>query len=267
MTSYFDRVKPTYIEAWPQALCSLSLAQVDIPLSVEDAIALGTNILELYELFPKPWHRDISGIRDRVADAVHKFSKGAFIRLGSRSPKDAWTSGRRCSTGSRALEILLGGSERIQEDLQLAIENHYEPHIFVREWVDLEPWQEFRCFMKGRQLAGISQYHYLDGPIKEILENKASIDWAIGQFFSSQFKNACHLDDVVFDVIVNMREVGEDRMWTVKLLEINPFFELTDPCLFDWRNGGNFDGSFKICVDSERPKLKYDKYEIGGSSP
>lgn len=272
MTSYFDLVKPSYIESWPDALCRLSIAQVDVPLTVEDAIALGTNMVELYETFPEPWERDISGIRTRVANAVHKFPRGAFIRLGSRSPKDSFfgfQSGFHCSTGKHAMNVLLSASERVQQDLQLAIDNRYSPHIFVREWVDLEPWQEFRCFMKDRNLVGISQYQYLHGPMKEIRENHAPIEWAIRTFFEKQFRDASHLDSVVFDVFVNVRTLQEKnqmgvRAWSVKLLEINPFFEMTDPCLFDWRNGGNFDGSFRLCLDGERPKdglRKYSKEE------
>jgi len=36
----------------------------------------------------------------------------------------------------------------------------------------------------------------------------------------------------------------DSRVWEVKLLEVNPFFEMTDPCMFAWKDG--FDGSFRF---------------------
>ena len=91
--NYFELVKPTYIENWPNALCSLSLAQVDVPLTLDEAKALGTNIMEYGETFGDAM-ADISDIRERVAAELVKFPKGAFIRLGSRSPKDSWLGNR-----------------------------------------------------------------------------------------------------------------------------------------------------------------------------
>ena len=43
-----------------------------------------------------------------------------------------------------------------------------------------------------------------------------------------------------FQVLASGMKVVE-----VELIEINPFFEMTDPCLFDWRGGGDFDRTFR----------------------
>jgi hypothetical protein len=253
--NYFERVKPTYIENWPVELCRLSVAQVDIPLTLDDASRLGSNMMYFGECFLPV--RPIDDIRCKVADAVSRFPNGAFVRLGSRSPKDSWRfhENPKIVCGEDPLRLLLDESERIYEDLSRAIKENYAPHIFVRQWLDFEPWQEFRCFQHGGKLVGISQYNYLrDAVFPEIEKYHDTILWGIKNFHGD-FRKACHLGDVVFDVIVFIRTnqaspYKAERSVEVKLLEINPFFEFTDPCLFDWRNSGSsFDGSLRFNRD------------------
>lgn len=293
--NYFDCVKPTYIENWSSELYQLSLAQVDVPLTLEEARALGRNIIELGETFvqrtpeqemhemkaidwanaairhklgngPDPGPEvkfpafvpgpppDISDIRSRVAEAVSRFPNGAFVRLGSRSPKDAWSAhgptGMKVLPGEDPLRFLLDCSERVSDDLQLALANAYAPHIWVRQWVDIPAWSEFRCFMREQHLVGISQYDYLGKKVHaEIAQYADTIEWAIKNFFLD-FHRACKnfLDDVVFDVFVKIRERKTpmvERITEVKLLEINPFGNMTDPCLHNWNKPDEFDGSLR----------------------
>lgn len=311
MSDYWQTVVPTYIENWPSALCNLSFAQVDIPLTVDDAKRLGSNIIEfgkgfvmtaeerermalaakaahqnvalsLTEIFkgePKPeeveqpelpperWEpADIGDIRHRVSEAVAIFPRGGFVRLGSRSPKDSWlghSEGFRCvaSDGKDPLRFMLDCSERTADDLAAAIANNYAPHIFVREWVDFDKSMEFRCFMRGRKLVGISQYEYRDH-FPDLKAERGRLQWVIETFFATQFLPAIHLDDVVFDVFVKCRS-GSPAVFVneCKLIEINPFFQWTDPCLFDWRNGGDFDGSFRL--NETPPKVRERDFDLG----
>ena len=145
------------------------------------------------------------------------------------------------------LRFMLDCSERIYEDLLLAIHENYPPHIWVRQWAEIPRWSEFRCFMRERKLVGISQYNYIDGEVfPEIGRDAGTIRWAIGEQFFPMFRKASHLNDVVFDVWVRVSTMRDNtRDWSVKLLEINPFFSLTDPCLFKW-SGDDFDGSFRF---------------------
>jgi hypothetical protein len=69
----------------------------------------------------------------------------------------------RVRSGSRALAIILTSRERVRFDLAAAYLAAYLPHLFLREWINIPRWREFRCFMLDRQLCGISQYHYTDG--------------------------------------------------------------------------------------------------------
>lgn len=248
--NYFESVKPTYIENWPSRLHNISIAQADVPLTIADAKALGSNMIEWYVFFPSPPGQDISHIEKALDKAIDRFPGGVFVRLGSRSPKDSWKGykdGFRVANGMAAMEILLDASERIAEDLMLAIKNDYPPHLFVREWIDMPEWAEFRCFQKDNKLVGISQYNYLKNEIyPEILEHHESIQWAIERFFVAQLQPVIHLENVVFDVFVKQRNKNNTTEWVVKLLEINPFFEMTDPCLYTWVNGGDFDGKLRF---------------------
>lgn len=243
--NYFDMVKPTYIENWTAALYRLSIPQVDVPMTVVEAKALGSNLMDFAETFDSPPRQDISGLRQRVEEAIRQFAGGCFVRLGSRSPKDSWRGcrqGFRVSTQEEAFALLCDASERISDDLHLAIANDYAPHIFVRKWEDFPVWSEFRCFMRGRKLVGISQYQHREkfdeiGPCRDVIER------TIRSFFLC-FRSAVHLDNVVFDVFVHPCD-DEAGPVDVTVIEINPFFELTDPCLFNWKDGGDFDGSFR----------------------
>ncbi|MCK9558196.1 MAG: cell division cycle 123 family protein [Candidatus Cloacimonetes bacterium] len=250
--NYWEIVKPIYIENWEPALHSLSIASIDIPLTVDDAKRLGSNIIEFGEAFG--CMADISDISSKVSSAVEKMPSGAFVRLGSRSPKDSWMmqeEGGKVLPGEDPLRFMLDCSERIYEDLMLSIQQSYNPHIWVRQWTDIPKWSEFRCFMQNRKLVGISQYYY-DEEFPEI--DADMFEWAIQEFFGL-FLKATKMESVVFDVYIKLRKVRPNiRDIEVKLLEINPFFELTDPCLFSWHGTKPFDGSFKY-IKANAPNL------------
>ncbi|HYO55589.1 hypothetical protein [Archangium sp.] len=90
-------------------------------------------------------------------------------------------------------------------DLRLALRQGYTPHLFVREWLDLPAWAELRCFMRGRQLVGVTQYNYRGlGGSPELHEHASRLRAAVKAFFAP-FCEACHLDDVVFDVFAVSR--------------------------------------------------------------
>jgi len=293
--NYLDRVKPTYIENWPNSLLNLSFAQVDIPLTMAEARALGLSMLEFGEgFYPKPpgyseqleaaatWtarsmvhsfrggddpgpqieapkinydldlleqqKKVVEDIRCRAADAVSKFRRGAIVRLGSRSPKDAfsWHSEGPKITNGDPLRHVLNASERMYEDLTLALENNYSPHLFVREWVDIEPWAEFRCFYDGGVI-GVSQYNYRDH-YPECAAYANDFAYWFRYYVNNYFAPACPLRQVVFDLAMFVKQAVEPsgltcKAFEFKLIEINPFFEGTDPCLFRW---SDFDRTYRF---------------------
>jgi D123 len=247
---YFALVLPTYIENWPGRLHALSIRQVDIPLSLAQARALGSNIRHFGRWFGPSL--PIDDVASRLEVALQEFPLGAFVRLGSRSGKDcefARASGMRVASRRGALLMLTDGSERIAWDLRLALRFDYPPHIFVREWRAIPAWAEFRCFMKKRRLIGVSQYDCVNlAPRVEIAEHANALFSAIQVFFN-EFRDAVHLDDVVFDVFVEPEKAAGSRALSIRLLELNPFLPKTDACLFRWDWGradnGDFDASFR----------------------
>lgn len=252
--SYWDVAVPTFMENWPSELHSLSIPSAGRRLMMSEMRTLGSYIIELGEGFEKvPENRE--EIRDRLIASLDtrlkEFPQGVFVRLGSRSPKDAFyypmnktqPPNGQIVTAQQVFDCLTGGSERIYEDLQQQIAMGYPSSIWLRQGLELPEWSEFRCFMKDRKLIGISQYYYRT-PYKEIAEDAGGIKWAIECFFNSLFQSRCHLDSVVFDVFVKRRG-SQSCLYEVKLLEINPFFQLTDPCLFDWNKPDDFKGQLR----------------------
>ena len=240
-----DDAVQTYLENWPNELRSLSIPQVDIPMTREEATALDSQIIDWGEAFaeaPIPAHSLVA----KVEAACARMPGPYFVRLGSRSPKDAfyWPKDElKAENADEVLQLLTAGSERVYEDLKIGLHFNYEPHIFIRQWIDIPEWAEFRCFMKDRKLIAVSQYYYRKVH-RQILDEWDGIQWSIEQFFNRQFRHASHLDSVVFDVFVRLKGNATYnsaccgnlpwRNWEVKLLEINPYWNLTDPCLFSW---------------------------------
>jgi hypothetical protein len=247
---YFATVRPTYLENWPRALHALSLRQASIPLTREEAEVLGRQA----RAAPRGWNsrktpEGLERVSRELGEALRHFPSGAFVRLGSRSAKDsqhALFRGLRVSSVAEALSLLTSGSARVAFDLLLALRQGYTPHLFVREWLDLPAWAELRCFMRGRQLVGVTQYDCDGlGASPELHAHAPRLRAAIEAFFVP-FREACHLDDVVFDVFAITPLPEVPALPAIRLLELNPFFLRTNPGLFTWAHGGDFDGSFRI---------------------
>jgi hypothetical protein len=246
MANPFEIAVPTYYENWPVELRRLSMATAFRKMSVSEALALRESVIEHGEGGAPPEHTDalISWMDEKIGE----FPKGAFVRLGSRSPKDSWLGNRegfRVESGQKAWDILTDCSERVYDDLCWALANDYTPCLLVREWLDMPRIMEFRCFVKAKKLVGISQYFYNDDP-DTIPTFQSSLEWALGVFFDKSFLPHVHLDDVVVDVFAKF-EVRENEVSVdVRLIEINPFSTWTDPCLFDWNEDSFDEMEFRI---------------------
>ena len=255
MSAYFEKVRPTYIENWSQGLKELTIPQTDLPISLEEARALGHVNKEFRKWFgDAPPFSTIERLAKKIDSALTLYPEGAFVRLGSRSGKDssyANNRGLRISDGNAAIRMLTENSWRIAYDLRLALHHDYSPHIFVRRWRRIPPWSEFRCFMKRRKLVGISQYDCKNfGSSVEINRNAKRIEASVRKYFS-RLQAVSHVDDAVFDMFVEFDEQTLHGPVIVQLLEINPFFQKTDACLFHWGHGGDFDGSFRFISDTQ----------------
>lgn len=246
MDAYLRSVVPTYIENWPPALLQLSIPQVGLPLSIDEVRALRICLGAKRASATFNQTLVLDRLRQRIASALKAFlPDSVFVRLGSRSAKDSFhaaSRGLRVVDAAAAVQMLVSGSERIQFDLALAARNHYQPVLFLRRWQDIPAWAEFRCFMRERRLIGISQYDCVNlGRCQSIVERADDIRRAIEAFFL-RFRTAVHIDTVVFDVFLTAAEQHLATALSVRLLELNPFIDKTDRCLFQ---ADEFDGSFR----------------------
>jgi hypothetical protein len=237
---FFHNMAKTYIENWPSLLFNESIATAILRLNNKEVNSLiETNIYTIEQTGKAPSEETISIIRqleDKLTGYISRFPRGAFVKLGSRSPKDSYIGckeGFCCREGHKAIK-LFNDSERIHDDLLTARHYGYQPHIAVREWIDIPEWAEFRGFIKNRKLIGLSQYNYLNmEAYPEIIQNADSIEWAIRRKVE-RIAGLLPLPDIVADFCYKARVRGNERINEVILIELNPFDFLTDPCLFNW---------------------------------
>ncbi len=87
---------------------------------------------------------------------------------------------------------------------------------------------EFRGFCYKGKLNALSQYHHLMYSPK-LLEMKESLGERILNYFETDVKPKFSTLD--FSYIIDFA-VTKDKIWVI---ELNPFLETTDGCLFSWQ--------------------------------
>ena len=194
-----------------------------------------------------------------------EFPGGCFVRLSSRSPKDAAffspqarkyidqalegvpaadlsTRARIALESSlRAMRLedageilwLIAASQRIWLDLlvfvrQLEADSEVvEPiQLILREWAEIPLWTEVRVFVWDGKVTAMSQYfHFLYFP--ELQDQQMQQEWVarVLDFFNTELSDL-PAQACILDVAVLEGEV--------LLLEFNPWGAATGPGLFDW---------------------------------
>lgn len=131
--------------------------------------------------------------------------------------------------------LLLKSSDFITNDLTNAYKfcvDDSTPHpndqfeLILRKYENIVPGMEFRCFVKGNKLIGITQRH-ISTHFEYLVNNKNQITEHIANFFNSKIKGKFGDTSYVFDVYKN----PNDRIY---LVDFNPFGEITDSMLFTW---------------------------------
>ena len=102
-------------------------------------------------------------------------------------------------------------------------------YLSLKKWYKMYPAQEFRCFIKNKQLVAISQRN-ADIYFSFLKEMEQKIKKKIIQFFENKIKNSFEDDNYVMDVYLHLGE-QKDR---VVLIDFNPWCLKTDPLLFSW---------------------------------
>eukprot|EP01129_Flabellula_baltica_P014870 TRINITY_DN725_c0_g2_i1.p1 TRINITY_DN725_c0_g2~~TRINITY_DN725_c0_g2_i1.p1 ORF type:complete len:351 (-),score=83.32 TRINITY_DN725_c0_g2_i1:33-1031(-) len=206
------------------------------------------------------------GLKERIDECIQSFAargKTVFIRLSSRSPKDAVDKDlsivvpllkeemakfdvlgdqekmmalRRAFF--RVMEVknvddalrLIMYSSRTISDMKRAIDYsdavEWGMQFIVREFVNLPIEYELRGFVYQNQLTALTQY-YCDSTFPCLEENENTLVTLIQQFYE-EVKDLIPVDDYIID-FVWIPEEG------IKIVELNPYSQTTGPGLFDWR--------------------------------
>ncbi|MBK4218244.1 hypothetical protein JJJ17_20140 [Paracoccus caeni] len=229
----------TSVSEWPQAirdLC-LSISEIDV-VPADAALMVLLSAGERGEArarrlaFSDEFRSDLDAILNRYHDGAHIRLNLCSFKRGSHAPKIQDAAG---------FEVILGRQNyRVYSVLKATLDRHEDIQLFAFPWRYIPPWSEFRMFIRDRRVIGVSQYHHQSG-FPEISANEHAIKASLSDF-CSDLLNALHMETVVADVFVESQQNGR---FSTTLIELNPFIQRTDPCLYTWKNGGDFDGGFR----------------------
>lgn len=201
---------------WLGGATELFATALDLPVQGADDAGLVEAAQEVLGIDDRDFYAHIGGRLWRRRLPSSQFANASFVRAMLRVPH-------------LARSILF--NDALQNDYPVCLE--LLPHEVVPKW------REFRAFIKGRRIGGVSQLH--TGEVyPEIHQQEQAIRAAMSQFFRDLVA-VTHLDDLVVDLVLQPSDSG----FRAELTHISPFEVGTDACLFNWRKPGEFDGAFR----------------------
>lgn len=193
-----------------------------------------------------------------IESTIKELNGEVAPKLNWSAPIDSkWMSASntmRC-TSANEIYLLLKSSDYVNHDLMM---QPSKITLVMREWFDLHPSTEFRCFVKDRQLVAITQrdmnyYDFLEHSRPYI--KKVCTD--LSDNISSKFPDP----DYVFDTHIPKK--GSKAY----LIDINPWDQQTDTLLYSWDELNTSESS----LGSEKPELrlveKVDRTRTFSSKP
>ena len=208
---------------------------------------------------------DLTSVKNKIDESIAAIREvtgsecKVFVRFSSRSPKDAIylleafptliqeklqelnstdiyaklhafymasTEILAISSGSEAVD-LFRKSSRIVGDLEHCLEVSEPMNLIVREFVQFPVKNELRGFVYQGSLTALTQYNRTCY-FPDQLETKVEVEEKVHTFMEG-FIDAMRslLESFVVDIVVDIA----GQVWVV---EVNPFGELADSCLFSW---------------------------------
>lgn len=195
---------------------------------------------------------DFPELNEQVELAIKQLGGAVVPKLNWSCPKDAvWMNGGtlKCETAGDVY-LLLKSSDFVAFDLNKATtevmdqspsEVNYQ--LILRKWSNLYPSQEFRVFVRERQIRAISQRQATQY-YPHILEQVDHYQQLIQQFWDEHMERA-PCDDVVMDVYIDKK----DRVW---LIDFNVWGSRTDALLFTWSEIAQLETVEMRVVETER---------------
>lgn len=213
----------TFLDYWPAAVEQLSIPHVAHELNHQDI-----GLLEHFET--------ASGLMPRqdcysdtltafLSGAVQAFPDGVFFRLGGRSFVTAERGAQRCRTVADALRVLSAPGYRAARMARRCRLAGRPVWLFARQWIDMQPWGEFRLLFRDRELVGATQFH--PHSVWPQLEPRLDDIATALSAFAARLASELHLPDVVADVYWPL-----DTSASCVLIELNPFLSITGLGLF-----------------------------------
>ena len=183
---------------------------------------------------------DFPELTKQIEDAMEELGGEVFPKLNWSAPRDAaWISYNgtlKCTTASDVY-LLLKSSDRVSHDINNPFRKCEDTEdntllessgfvLVLRKWQEISSSTEFRCFVKKGHIIAISQRdtasHY-----PYIAKNVEEIHSRIKDFFHQKISGKFPDNTYVFDIYLKSNRV-------IKLVDFNPFGDLTDPLLFTW---------------------------------
>ena len=181
----FNYVRPYFLENWYLRCRQFTFPTVILPLDAVTAQAFALPVAVSSE-------GRLAALNTAITQAMREVAgEGpAFVRLGTRSPKDVTDFRERRGRTRLSFEAIhwLRSSKRIADDLADCRRYGYSPVIAVRPWRDIPLWSELRCFVRDGKILGLSQFHLHIGPAPELIESAAEIESAVHRFVTSSYK-------------------------------------------------------------------------------
>lgn len=208
-TMRYERVAEYMIDQWPESVRALSFPTKMVEVDPEQ-------MMQLYDGESPEWKAVATELAEKLDEAMDW--QPFFIRLNSRSPKDAVDLPITCS-GRQAI-YWISQSMRCMDDTATALYAKKPMYICLRKAQRMHKDGEFRCFAKDGQVIAASRYFYDDTPMNRPAQGV--VLEAAKRFYDAHLQ--AHYPDVVFDLYAP----GSDQEI---LIELNPY-GLSDPCLF-----------------------------------
>jgi hypothetical protein len=211
----WNAVKPTLLSALHPEIRRLSIPTIFFSIPVSE---VNTDWLDCYD------GKNCPAVARKIVEcgraALKYYPEGVFFKLDSRSPKD-WGITKYTDANIEQLPRDIFSSERMLDDM--CVQRHHRDEIVLcfRQWVELG--EEYRVFVRDRQIQGISRYDYINPPRREHTpEVVATVEREAAKYLEA-INPHFSLDEYVFDIAI----AGRNAI----LIEINPY-GLSDPCLF-----------------------------------
>jgi len=184
---------------------------------------------------PGAAHFEFEELNAAIDDAITSLGGAVIPKLNWSAPKDAaWVNSGtlECRTAGDVY-MLVKSSDFCNFDVNHAAKDvrdeqpaNVKFQLALRKFCNLYPSQEFRCFVRNRQMIAISQRHHSQH-WPHLAQSRGSIQRVIQDFYAAVVSPIVELEKYTFDIYIDKKE----RIW---LLDLNVWASRTDALLFEW---------------------------------